>query len=92
MIAKVVAPVERPDPCEYGEFDFIRYNVAAQAMITASSAVDGLPAQNVADGTPDYWNAAALSPQWVQFELAAPTDIEFHCAHRRAGSTGEERA
>jgi hypothetical protein len=72
----VVAPIERPDPCEYGEFDFIRYNVAPQATITASSAVDGSLAQNVADGTPNLWNASALSPQWVQLELAAPTDIE----------------
>ena len=75
MIAKVVAPVERPNPCEYGEFDFIRYNVATQATITTSSAVDGFPAQNVADGTPNYWNSAALSPQWIQFELATPTDV-----------------
>jgi hypothetical protein len=76
VIARVVAPVERPDPCVYGEFDFIRYNVAAQATITTSSAVDGAPAQNVADGTPNLWNASSLSPQWVQLELAAPTDVE----------------
>ena len=76
MIARVVAPVERPDPCAYGGFDFIRYNVAPQAAITASSAVDGAPARNVADGTPNLWNASALSPQWVQLELANPTDIE----------------
>ncbi len=76
LIAKVIAPVERPDPCEYGEFDFIRYNVATQALVTASSAVDGFPGQNVADGTPAHWNAAALSPQWVQMELATPADVE----------------
>jgi hypothetical protein len=76
MIGRVVAPIERPDPCEYGEFEFIRYNVAPQATITASSAVDGSPAQNAADGTPNLWNASALSPQWIQLELAAPTDIE----------------
>jgi hypothetical protein len=76
MIANVVAPVERPDPCAFGEFDFISYNVAPQATITASSAVDGFPAQNVADGTPNHWNAAALSPQWVELALANPTDID----------------
>ena len=76
MIARVVSPLERPDPCAYGGFDFIRYNVAPQATITASSAVDGLPAQNVADGTPNHWNSAALSPQWVDLALAAPTDID----------------
>jgi len=76
LIAKVVSPLERTDPCEYGDFDFIRYNVAPQAVITASSAVDGFPPQKVADETPEHWNAAALSPQWVQLELAAPTDVE----------------
>jgi hypothetical protein len=76
MIAKVVAPAERPDPCKYGEFDFIRYNVAPQATITASSAVNGAPAQNISDGTPELWNASALSPQWIQLELAAPADVE----------------
>ncbi len=76
MIARVVSPLERPDPCAYGAFDFIRYNVAPQAVITGSSAVAGFPVQNVADENPDYWNAAALSPQWVQFELAAPTDVD----------------
>jgi hypothetical protein len=30
----------------------------------------------VADGTPNYWNASALSPQWVELALAAPTDID----------------
>jgi hypothetical protein len=75
MIARVVAPVERPDPCAYGDFDFIRYNVAPRATITASSAIDGFPAQNVADGRPDYWNSAALAPQWVELALAAPTDV-----------------
>jgi hypothetical protein len=76
LIAKVVAPLERSDPCEYGDFDFIRYNVAPQAVITASSAVDGFPPQNAADETPDHWNAATLAPQWVQFALAAPTEVE----------------
>jgi hypothetical protein len=75
MIARVVAPIERPDPCQYGEFDFIRFNVAPQATITASSAVDGLPAQNVVDGTPNHWNAASFSPQWVELSLAFPTNV-----------------
>jgi hypothetical protein len=76
MIARVVAPSERPDPCVYGDFDFIRYNVAPQAAITASSAVDGFPSQNVADGTPNHWNASAFAPQWVELALAVPTEVE----------------
>jgi len=67
-----IPPVERPGPCTYGEIDLIRYNVAPQATITSSSAVSGFPAQNVADGTPDYWNSVALSPQWVELALAVP--------------------
>jgi hypothetical protein len=76
LIARVVSPTERPDPCAYGEFDFIRYNVAPRATISASSHVPELPPENVADEKPDYWNAAALSPQWVQLTLEAPTDVE----------------
>jgi hypothetical protein len=76
MIARVVAPVERTDPCAYSDFDFIRYNVAPLARITASSAVDGFSAQNVADGTPAHWNSASLSPQWVELALSVPTDID----------------
>jgi len=75
-IAKVVAPVERPDPCEYGEFDFIRYNAATQATITASSSAEGFPPQNIADGTSSYWNSSAIAPQWIQFEFTSPVDIE----------------
>ena len=74
-IAQVVAPVERPDPCEYEVFNFIRFNVALQATVTASSALEGAPAENVADGTPKLWNASALSPQWVELALAAPADV-----------------
>ena len=76
MIAKVIAPLERPDPCEYGEFEFIRYNVATQASITGSSAVDGFPASNIIDETPNHWNASDVPPQWVQLELEVPADVE----------------
>jgi hypothetical protein len=75
MIARVVAPVERPDPCAYSEFDFIRFNVAPQATVTASSAVDANPVQFVTDETPRHWNAAAAAPQWVELALVAPTDV-----------------
>ena len=76
MIARVVSPLERPDPCVYGEFDFIRYNVAPQAVISASSFAPGFPPENAADETPEYWNSSAGTPQWIQFALAAPTDVE----------------
>ena len=76
VVGTALSPAGRPDPCAYGEFDFIRFNVAPRAIITASSAADGYPPENIADETPDYWNAAAGAPQWIQLELPSPTDIE----------------
>ncbi len=76
VIGTVLSPANRPDPCAYGNFDFIRFNVAPQAVITASSAVDGLPAQNVADESQEIWIAEGGPPQWVELALAAPTDVE----------------
>ncbi|NOY99662.1 MAG: cellulase family glycosylhydrolase [Chloroflexi bacterium] len=76
VIGTVLSPRSRPDPCAYGEFDFIRVNVAPQAVITASSAANGYPPQQVADETQEYWNASGNPPQWIQLALAAPTDVE----------------
>ena len=75
-IAEVVAPVNRPDPCEYGEFDFIRFNVATTAVATASSEIPGFEAGRVNDGRPDHWNAADRAPQSVELRLASPTTLD----------------
>ena len=75
-IGTVLSPSIRPDPCAYGDFDFIQFNVAPKAIITASSFAAGYPPQQAADETQDYWNSSAGAPQWIQFELAAPTDVE----------------
>lgn len=87
-IARVLAPTQRPDPCQYGEFDFIRHNVALDATAVASSAVDGFPASNVNDGTSAHWNAAARAPGFVELRLATPADIDeivLHVAQDPAG-------
>lgn len=76
VVPTVLAPVNRPDPCVYGEFDFIRFNVAPQAVITASSYAAGFPPQQVADESQNYWNSSAGAPQWVQLALASPTEVE----------------
>jgi hypothetical protein len=76
VVGTVLAPVNRPDPCAYGEFDFIRFNVAPQAVVTASSYAPGFPPQQAADGTQDYWNSYGGAPQWIQFVLAEPADVE----------------
>jgi hypothetical protein len=76
VVATVLAPINRPDPCFFGEFDFIRFNVAPQAVITASSYAAGFPPEQVADQSQEYWNSSAGAPQWVQLSLEAPTEVE----------------
>jgi hypothetical protein len=76
VVAKVLAPLNRPDPCAYGDFDFVRFNAATRAVISASSYAPGFPPQLAADGTQEYWNSYAGAPQWIQFALPAPTDVE----------------
>ncbi len=76
VVATVLAPVNRPDPCAFGDFDFIRFNAAAQAVITASSYAPGYPPEQAADGSMDYWNSSGGAPQWIQFTLEEPTDVE----------------
>ena len=75
-VARVVSPATRPDACEYGAFDFLRYNAASTAVVTASSAIDGRGPEYLNDGTPALWNASARSPQWVQLDLAGPTTLD----------------
>jgi hypothetical protein len=68
-IARVVSPAERPDPCEYSSFDFIRYNHAPSAAVTASSEHASWPIAYANDQTPAYWNADGLPPQWIELTL-----------------------
>jgi len=75
-IATVTAPVNRPDPCAYGDFDFIRYNAALDAVASASSSEPSNPASFINDQTSAHWNAADGAPQWVELALARPTDVE----------------
>ena len=75
-VNQVLAPVSRPDPCAYRNFDFIQFNAATKANITASSYVAGSPPSLVADGTQAHWNAAAPAPQWIELDMHGPTDID----------------
>ena len=74
-VAAVVAPVNRPDPCQYGEFDFISFNRAAEAAVAASSEVPGFEASKAIDGIDTYWNSADLAPQWIELRLVGPVDL-----------------
>jgi hypothetical protein len=75
-IARVVSPQARPDPCQPGQFDFVRYNVATLATVSASSALPAFPASNVNDGTAAHWNAANPAPGFVELTLASPAAID----------------
>jgi hypothetical protein len=52
-----------------------RLNLAAQANVSASSELPAAPATNVIDGTSMHWNAAAISPQWIQLILSGPSAV-----------------
>ncbi len=75
-IASVVSPLERPDPCEYGSFDFIRYNAATDATAAASSAIASNPPGYANDENPSYWNAADQAPGWIELTLPDPVGVE----------------
>ncbi|MBX3079940.1 MAG: cellulase family glycosylhydrolase [Cryobacterium sp.] len=75
-IATVTAPVNRPDPCEPGTFDFIRVDLARTATASASSEREGAEAWRVNDGSPKIWNAAGSAPQWVQLDFEEPATVE----------------
>lgn len=74
-VAAVVAPVNRPDPCAYGEFDFISFNRAADATVEASSQIAGFEANKAVDGTATHWNAAERAPQWIELRFDGPIDL-----------------
>ncbi len=75
-IAQVVSPRERPDPCEYGRFGFIRFNLATGATVTASSAIPSNPPEYAIDEAPSYWNAVNGAPGWIELALSEPADVE----------------
>jgi hypothetical protein len=74
-VAAVVAPLNRPDPCEFGAFDFILFNRAAEATVAVSSEVPGFDASKAIDGIDTYWNSADLAPQWIELRFDEPLDL-----------------
>jgi hypothetical protein len=75
-IAKVLAPVYRPDPCQSADFDFLEINVASGKKVTASRSLSTEPAANAVDGTGAQWGSGAFAPQWVQIDLGQPYTIK----------------
>ena len=51
-------------------------SLGAGATVTASSELPGAEADRAVDGTPAHWNAAGLSPQWIEIVLAEARRVD----------------
>lgn len=75
-INQVLAPVNRPDPCQAGDFPFIEQNLALRKAVSASRSLESNPAAFAVDGTAnDWWGSGAFAPQWIEIDLGEPTTI-----------------
>jgi hypothetical protein len=76
MIEKVLAPVNRPDPCQSKTFDFLENNLAFGKEVRASQFLPHEPPENVVDDSNAQWGAGADPPQWVEIDLGAPATVQ----------------
>lgn len=75
-IDQVLAPMNRPDPCLPGIFDFFEYNLALNAHAEASRSLPDQPPSGAVDGTNSrWWGAGAPAPQWIMIDLGTPQSI-----------------
>lgn len=76
QIDKALAPIDRPDPCQPGEFAFFEVNLALGRAVRASRTLQGYPPSNAVDGTAsDWWGGGAPPPQWIEIDLGEPATI-----------------
>jgi hypothetical protein len=76
LINQVLAPVNRPNPCEAGTFDFFEYNLALGMPAQASRSLPDQPPSGAVDGnTNKWWGAGDFSPQWIQIDLGKTATI-----------------
>ncbi|MGE5123605.1 MAG: cellulase family glycosylhydrolase [Acidobacteriaceae bacterium] len=75
-INQVLAPKNRPDPCQAGRFDFFENNLALGAHAEASRSLPDQPPSGAVDGTGSlWWGAGAFAPQWILIDLGAPQTV-----------------
>jgi F5/8 type C domain-containing protein len=90
-IDQVLAPVNRPDPCAAGQFDFIENNIALGKNVRASKwLADQLPSNAVDGSSASIWNSGAGPTQWIEVDLGQPatiTSIRLTVAQYPAGNT-----
>jgi hypothetical protein len=76
QINQALAPVNRPDPCQPGDFDFFEDNLALGKPARASRSLPDQPPSGAVDGNLDnWWGAGDFAPQWVQIDLGKPMAI-----------------
>ena len=76
QIDQVLAPANRPDPCQPGDFPFFETNLALGKKARASRSLPENPPANAVNGqTSDWWGAGALAPQWIENTATSPTRL-----------------
>ena len=76
QIDQVLAPANRPDPCQAGTFDFFEYNLALGMPAEASRSLPYQPPSRAVDGTTSqWWGAGDFAPQWILIDLGTPQTI-----------------
>ena len=76
QIARALAPLNRPDPCQPAKFDFIETNVALGKAVRASAVLPSEPPEHAVDGTGAQWGAGTGPPQWVEIDLGQTYDVK----------------
>ena len=78
MIDQVLSPVNRPDPCQAGTFDFFENNLALNMPAQASHSLPDMPPSGAVDGRPEkWWGAGDFASQWIQIDLGKPSTIRL---------------
>lgn len=76
LINQVLAPINRPDPCQPGDFDSFETNLALGVTAQASRSLPDLPPSAATDGNLEkWWGAGDFAPQWIQLDLGEPSTI-----------------
>ena len=76
QIGEALAPINRPDPCQSAQFDFLETNIALNAKVTASRSLANEPSSNAVDGTGANWGAGAFPKQWIEIDLGQSYTIK----------------
>jgi hypothetical protein len=78
QINQALAPVNRPDPCQPGEFAFLETNLALGKAVRASRTFAGFPPENAVDGSgDDWWGAGDFAPQWIEIDLGQASTVRL---------------